>query len=90
MLVELVCDRLLDDDPLRRDARLAGVLKAATSGPGRRVLQVRVGEYDERVAPPELQDALLQGLARPSRYGPPRARRSSERDARDATVGDQS
>ena len=58
-LLELVGDRLDDDEPLRRDAALAGVLEARGDRDLDRLLEVGVVEHDEGVGAAELEHRRL-------------------------------
>src|SRR5207245_9844965 len=53
-------DVALDDEALRGDAGLAGVLVAGAHRGRRRRVEVGIGEDDERVRPAELEDGLLE------------------------------
>ncbi len=58
--IERVGDRLLDDDPARRHADLALVEERAERGGVDRVVEVGVGEDDQRVRAAELEHDALQ------------------------------
>jgi len=58
-LLKLLGDRLDDDEALRGDAALAGVLEARGDRDLDRLLEVRVAEHDERVRAAELQHYRL-------------------------------
>jgi hypothetical protein len=61
-LDECVVDAVLDEDPVRGDARLAGVAELAEDRACDRLVQLRVVEDDERRVPAELERDLLQPL----------------------------
>ena len=60
-VTELVCHRLVHDEPLRAQAGLAGVQEAARDGLGDDDVEVGILEDDERVGAAELEQALLRG-----------------------------
>jgi len=62
--LELIGDRLFDDESLGRDAALSVVLVACPARHRRRHVEVCVGENDERVRAAELEHGLLEGFAR--------------------------
>src|SRR5438067_3423128 len=64
LLLELVGDVLDDDESLGGDAALPVVLVARPAGDGRRERDVGVVEHHKGVGAAELEDRLLQDLAR--------------------------
>ena len=62
--LELIGDRLFDDESLGCDAALAVVLVARPARHRRRRVEVCVGENDERVRAAELEHGLLERSAR--------------------------
>jgi hypothetical protein len=78
-----VVDRPLDEDLPRVHADLPGVEERGERGGLDRVVQVGVGEHDERVVPAKLKDAALQRPARALGENPAGGRGAGEVDAPD-------
>ena len=86
---ELLDDRGVDDEPLRRDAALPGVEEPAAGRHGGDARQVGVGEDDERIGATELEHRLLDGVAGGQASRPPGALAAGDGDRADARVVDQ-
>src|SRR3954447_24566806 len=87
-LDEGLVDVLGDDQPLGRDAGLAGVLHPAHRGGLDGAAEVLGVEHDERVAAAELEHRLLQVLAGQRRHAAAGPLAPGQGDALDVGVGD--
>src|SRR4051794_12845749 len=83
---EVIVDRTVHEDPLRRDARLTGVAESGDLDLRRRDLPVPARFDDDRSVVPELEpDALARGALA---NAPADVGGTGERDQRDAVMID--
>ena len=86
---ERISDGTLDDDPPRRHADLSLMEEGAECGCIDRVVEVRVGEHDERVLAAELEHDALEVAPRRLGEAPSRRGRPGEVEAPDLGVLDE-